>query len=340
MTDTPTQKLASIILGRDVREWITQRRTKGVPGGSYPATSHEATNRQVDVTHESVRSWVTEDAVTALLTHQCRWSRDDCTEPRHCCCLCHRYPTTGRHDRSAASGAMDMTYWKATRPDGTDFHTGTVDYATALASGRVTAPVVGLDGHFPGPRLAAPMATVPTECVGMSWPCRLFEVEPIGDLDVDSSTRTRSDAHRCGFVREVDGHIALGPQGVEVAALIAHGCAPGDAGRATGRRLGRRRSGPLGRRDAARDAAGTPLGGRDAARGGRSPGTPLRTPLGTPLGAPLRTPLGTPLGAPPARRSGCRSGPPPGSGLLLRGPDRPVSRLGPGRLRPVDRAVA
>ena len=23
---------------------------------------------------------------------------------------------------------MDMTYWKATQPDGTDFHTGTVDW--------------------------------------------------------------------------------------------------------------------------------------------------------------------------------------------------------------------
>ena len=29
--------------------------------------------------------------MTALLTHQCEWSRhDDCTEPRHCYCLCHR----------------------------------------------------------------------------------------------------------------------------------------------------------------------------------------------------------------------------------------------------------
>ncbi len=29
--------------------------------------------------------------MTALITHQCEWSRhDDCTEPRHCYCLCHR----------------------------------------------------------------------------------------------------------------------------------------------------------------------------------------------------------------------------------------------------------
>ena len=34
----------------------------------------------------------------------------------------------------------DMTYWKATRPDGTDFYTGEVDYAAALTSGVASAP--------------------------------------------------------------------------------------------------------------------------------------------------------------------------------------------------------
>ena len=123
-----------------------------------------------------------------------------------------------------------MTYWKATRPDGTDFHTGTVDYATALASGEpVTAPVVGLDDpHFPGPGWLH-LATVPTECVGMSWPCRLFEVEPIGDQVVDSEHPYKIGCSSVRVVREVDGHIALGPQGAEVAALIARTRAlPGD----------------------------------------------------------------------------------------------------------------
>ena len=116
-----------------------------------------------------------------------------------------------------------MTYWKATRLNGTDFHTGTVDYATALASGEpVTAPVVGLDDpHFPGPGWLH-LATVPTECVGMSWPCRLFEVEPADDLGED---RPRHE-HKVGatavrVLAEVDAHVALGPQGVQVAALIA-----------------------------------------------------------------------------------------------------------------------
>ena len=62
MTDTPTQKLASIILGQDVREWITQRRSDGRSWRVISRDLYVATNRQVDVTHESVRPWVAEDA--------------------------------------------------------------------------------------------------------------------------------------------------------------------------------------------------------------------------------------------------------------------------------------
>ena len=32
---------------------------------------------------------------------------------------------------------MTTTHWKATRPNGTDFRTGTVDYGAALLSGEV-----------------------------------------------------------------------------------------------------------------------------------------------------------------------------------------------------------
>ncbi len=116
-----------------------------------------------------------------------------------------------------------MTFYKATRPDGTDFYSGTVDYAAALESGvPVTAPVIGLanDHRFPGPKWLH-MATVPTECVGMSWPCRLFEVEPDDDLGED---RPRHE-HKVGatsvrVLREIDAHQALGPQGEHVAAPI------------------------------------------------------------------------------------------------------------------------
>ncbi len=62
------------------------------------------------------------------------------------------------------------SYFKATRPDGTDFYTGTVDYAAALASGVPVEASPGPPGGFPGPGWLH-LATVPTACVGMSWPC-------------------------------------------------------------------------------------------------------------------------------------------------------------------------
>lgn len=111
---------------------------------------------------------------------------------------------------------MSETFWKATRPDGTDFYSGTIDYAAALTSGQpVTVPEVGDPSCCTGTVLHA--STVPTETLtGGSWPCRLFEV--VG-------TPVAEEWHKRGFfsltvVREVDAHLALGPQGEHVAALI------------------------------------------------------------------------------------------------------------------------
>ena len=115
-----------------------------------------------------------------------------------------------------------MTYWKATSLNGTDFHTGTVDYAAALESGvPVTAPVIGLanDHSFPGPKWLH-LATVPTECVGMSWPCRLFEVEPVGDVFMDNAHPHKIGARSVRVLREIEAHRVFGPQGEQVAALI------------------------------------------------------------------------------------------------------------------------
>jgi hypothetical protein len=115
-------------------------------------------------------------------------------------------------------GEVDMTYWKATRTDGTDFRTGTVDYAGALASGE---PLPELSGAvaFPGPGWYH-LATVPTECVGMSWPCRLFEVEPVGDVLMASAHPHKIGATAVRVLREIEAHRVFGPQGVQVAALI------------------------------------------------------------------------------------------------------------------------
>lgn len=107
------------------------------------------------------------------------------------------------------------TYFKAVRPDGTDFYTGTIDYAAALGGEPVTLPVV------PDPECCTSnvlhASTVPAETlVGGSWPCRLFEV---------TGTPVADEGHKRGFfsltvAREVDAHQALGPHGEQVAALI------------------------------------------------------------------------------------------------------------------------
>ena len=109
-------------------------------------------------------------------------------------------------------------FYKATDMAGRDFFSGTVDYAGALASGEPT-PALSGEGPFPG-RGWYHLATVPTECIGMSWPCRLFEVEPVGDQTLDTEHPHKIGCSSVHVVREVDGHVALGPQGAEVAALI------------------------------------------------------------------------------------------------------------------------
>lgn len=62
MTETPNMKLASILLGQDVREWIAGRRNDGRSWRLISRDLYEATNKQVDVTHEAIRSWAVEDA--------------------------------------------------------------------------------------------------------------------------------------------------------------------------------------------------------------------------------------------------------------------------------------
>src|SRR5574343_2028158 len=110
-------------------------------------------------------------------------------------------------------------YYKATRPDGTDFYTGTVNYAAALTSGEPLPELSGDAMEFPGPGWYH-LATVPTECVGMEWPCRLFEAEPVGDVFMDNGHRYKIGCMSVRVLREIEAHRVFGPQGEQVAALI------------------------------------------------------------------------------------------------------------------------
>ena len=116
--------------------------------------------------------------------------------------------------------------FKATRPDGRDFYTGTVDYAAALASGEpITHPRPGREGA--GGYLSVSVS--PSDCTSMKWPCRLFEVEPVATWVPDSvgpipdglaMLPNKRACHSLRVVRELPAHEALGPQGVHVAALV------------------------------------------------------------------------------------------------------------------------
>ena len=114
------------------------------------------------------------------------------------------------------------TYWKAVRPDGTDFHTGSVQWAPP--AGRVgewlvrhpTASVIGdsASGYLS-------VASVPTDCTGMKWPCRLLEVEAVGEVTTPNLALPHKRAGVAFRVlREAPATEALGPQGEHVAALI------------------------------------------------------------------------------------------------------------------------
>ena len=110
------------------------------------------------------------------------------------------------------------SYYKATRPDGTDFYTGIVDYGAALASGD-TIRLDSDETEFPGPGWLH-LATVPTECDGMTWPCRLFEVEPVGEFHRGEGHPHKIGCREVRVLRELPAHEAFGPQGEQVAALI------------------------------------------------------------------------------------------------------------------------
>jgi len=130
-------------------------------------------------------------------------------------------------------------FFKATRPDGTDFYTGEVDYAAALASGQPLPELPG--GEFPGTGWYH-VGVQSTSCVGMSWPCRLFVVEPVGP--VEHVGKEKAGCRSLRVVEERPAHEVFGPQGVQVVELLTR-CAS----------LSRILAAPHAARNAARDAA-------------------------------------------------------------------------------------
>ena len=120
-----------------------------------------------------------------------------------------------------------ITYYKAVRPDGTDFHSASFVWVPAdgIPKGGwlVTHPN---PGERIGRRSGADasqylsVATVPTDCTGFRWPCRLIQVQAVGRAFLDGKYPNKRRVRAARVIAELPAWQALGPQGEQVAALI------------------------------------------------------------------------------------------------------------------------
>lgn len=121
---------------------------------------------------------------------------------------------------------MNEIYYKAVRPDGTDFYTGTVDYAGICGTDQTlpvlpTVPGDGWDEDCGGPvcctdEVYHASTSKADTLIGGDWPCRLFEVE--GEAVAEEGTKR--GFYTLKVLRELPAHEALGPNGEAVVALI------------------------------------------------------------------------------------------------------------------------
>lgn len=54
---TPTQVLASLLIGQPIGDWITAKRAEGVTWRQMARDLREATDDQIDITGEALRLW-------------------------------------------------------------------------------------------------------------------------------------------------------------------------------------------------------------------------------------------------------------------------------------------
>ena len=114
-----------------------------------------------------------------------------------------------------------MTYFKAVRPDGTDFYSGTVRWVPVQGEIPeegivVTHPTSTEWEEDHSTHLCATVA--PADCTGLEWPCRLLEVEPVSEVHRHAGSKRSALSWR--VVRELPAVEALGPQGPAVATLV------------------------------------------------------------------------------------------------------------------------
>ena len=112
------------------------------------------------------------------------------------------------------------TYYKAVRPDGTDFWSRRVRWVPADGlpeeGWRVDHPTSTGWGEDHSTHLCA--SSEPADCRGFGWPCRLLAVEPI--TEVHHHGGQKWSALSWSVTRELPAWQALGPCGEAVARLV------------------------------------------------------------------------------------------------------------------------
>ena len=118
-----------------------------------------------------------------------------------------------------------MTYYKAVRQDGTSFYDPSFRWlpeSGPVEGHTVAHPTSSAIGRCASSYLSVSVS--PTDCTGMGWPCRLLEVGPVDGYDVTVPNPNGPPNKRAAIawriVRELPATDALGPQGIQVAALI------------------------------------------------------------------------------------------------------------------------
>ena len=113
------------------------------------------------------------------------------------------------------------TFYKATRPDGTDFHTGLVDYGAALASGEPVTHPGDVRSATGDAATYLSVSTSAADCTGFQWPCRLFAVEPVDPWTPHATDLPNKRAClSLRVVEELPAWQVFGPNGERVAAIV------------------------------------------------------------------------------------------------------------------------
>lgn len=119
------------------------------------------------------------------------------------------------------------TYFKAVRPDGTDFRTGKVrwlpeDGVIPEGGWLVKHPTSTGISSWSTAKEYLSVSTFATDCTCAEWPCRLLAVESVGRVVTPEASLlpNKRAAVVWRVVRELPATDSLGPQGEQVAGLI------------------------------------------------------------------------------------------------------------------------